>query len=181
MKTGIKLRVAFVGAALVLGGVFLVVSGTVAQAQAAPALSAEGEGWNMRSALEGTWRVTVTLTSCQTGAQLIPPFHSLLTFATGGTMTGATSNPAFLPGQRSADHGVWMRTGNSTYSSYGEALIAFTGGRFVAGSQTLTHAIIMADGGNAFTDDAKIQFYDVSGTPLLPISACATATAQRLQ
>src|ERR1017187_9170532 len=54
--------------------------------------------------LEGTWRVTVTQKVCATGAQIGLPFHSLLTFARGGTLTGTTASPAFLPGQRSVHY-----------------------------------------------------------------------------
>ena len=59
--------------------------------------------------LEGAWWVTVTLYNCATGAKR-PPFSSILLFSRGGTVIETTSNPAFLPGQRSIGVGTWART-----------------------------------------------------------------------
>ncbi len=130
--------------------------------------------------IEGTWRVTVTLKVCTTGTPMGPSFQSLLTFARGGTMTGTTANPVFLPGQRSSDSGVWKRTGAHTYSSVDEAFIIFSGGLFTQGFQLLKHSISLSGNGNSFTDEASIQFYDVNGAALLPVPGCASAIAQRL-
>ena len=49
--------------------------------------------------LEGTWRVTVTPYNCSTRMPLGVPFHALLAFAAGGTLSGASSNSGFQPGQ----------------------------------------------------------------------------------
>ena len=181
MKSNTKLwSVTGLGAALALGTLLLQGSGGIARAQSEPrALARQGE--DAHSALEGTWRVTVMLNRCDTGAPIGGPFHSLLTFAPGGTMTGTTSNPAFQPGQRSPDYGVWKRTGWDTYSALSEALVTFSGGPFVAGSQILTHQITITDGGTGFTDAAGVQFFDTAGAPQTPPPACAVATGQRLQ
>jgi len=131
--------------------------------------------------IEGTWRVTVTQNVCATGAQIGLPFHSLLTFARGGTMTGTTASPAFQPGQRSGDYGAWTRTDGHDYSAVDEAFIIFSAGPFTQGSQIIRHAISLTADGNGFNDTASIQFYDVNGNPLLPTPGCATAVGQRLQ
>jgi hypothetical protein len=131
--------------------------------------------------IEGTWRVTVTQKVCATGAPIGLPFHSLLTFVRGGTVTGTTSSPAFLPGQRSGDYGVWSQTDWHNYSAASEAFIIFSGGLFTQGSQIIRQSISLTDGGNGFTDVASVQFYDVNGTPLLPAPGCATAVGQRFQ
>jgi hypothetical protein len=131
--------------------------------------------------IEGTWRVTVTQKVCATGAPIGLPFHSLLTFARGGTMTGTTANSAFLPGQRSGDYGVWIPAAGHSYSATEEAFIIFSGGPFTQGRQTISHSISPTNGGNGFSDVASIQFYDVNGNPLLPAPGCATAVGQRLE
>jgi hypothetical protein len=170
MSTGLAL----VGA-LLLGSVGAVRAQAEDSALATPRAS-RGPAW-----IEGVWRVTVTQTNCQTGAPLGPPFHSLLMFSAGGTMIESTSNPGFLPGQRTAGFGVWTRTGELTYQALSEALIVFSGGPFTAGSQTLSHKITLSDRGNAFTDQATVQFSDVDGTPLTATPGCASASGQRLE
>jgi len=64
--------------------------------------------------LEGTWRVTVTPYNCSTRVPLGVPFHALLSFSRGGTLSGASSNSGFQPGQYSALFGIWRQTGQLT-------------------------------------------------------------------
>ncbi len=131
--------------------------------------------------IEGTWRVTVSQKVCATGAPIGLPFHSLLTFAQGGTMTGTTANSAFLTGQRTGDYGVWSRGAGRVYSATDEAFLLFGGGGFIQGSQVISHSISLTNGGTGFNDVATIQFYDGNGNPLLATPGCATAVGQRLQ
>jgi hypothetical protein len=168
---------------LTLAGVLLSDAGqALAQeaGQSHEALSAARAGGD-GTGIEGTWRVTVTQKVCATGAPIGLPFHSLLTFARGGTMTGTTANSAFLPGQRSGDYGVWSGAAGKGYSAVEEAFILFSGSAFTQGSQLISHSISLTNGGNGFNDVASIQFYDVNGNPLLPAPGCATAVGQRLQ
>jgi len=130
--------------------------------------------------IAGTWRVTVTQKVCASGVQIGLPFHSLLTFARGGTMTGTTANSAFLPGQRSGDYGVWTPATGPGYRATEEAFILFSAGQFTEGWQVISHSISLTNGGNGFNDVASVQFYDVNGNPLLPSPGCATAVGQRL-
>ena len=80
--------------------------------------------------LQGTWRVTVTPYNCSTRMPLGVPFHALLAFARGGTLSGASSNSGFQPGQYSASFGIWRQTGQRTYSAVTDAFILFSGGPF---------------------------------------------------
>jgi hypothetical protein len=130
--------------------------------------------------IAGTWRVTVTQKVCGSGVQIGLPFHSLLTFAGAGTMTGTTANSAFLPGQRSGDYGVWTPAAGHGYSATEEAFIIFSAGQFTEGWQVISHSITLTNSGNGFNDVASVQFYDVNGNPLLPSPGCATAVGQRL-
>ncbi len=137
----------------------------------------------MKSTIEGTWRVTITQNVCETGAPIGLPFQSLLTFASGGTLSGTTANSAFLPGQRSTDFGIWSGEGRN-YKALSEAFIIFTGGPFTQGSQTISHVINLTDDGNGFTDVASVEFSDCNGKPVAPTATghgCATAVGQRVR
>jgi hypothetical protein len=169
---------------LALAGVLFLGLGQVAFAQQkeqAPDALAAARQRSDNPGIEGTWRVTVTQRVCATGVPIGLPFHSLLTFARGGTMTGTTANSAFLPGQRSGDYGVWIPATGHSYSATEQAFIIFSGGSFTQGWQTISHSISPTNGGNGFNDVASIQFYDVNGNALLPTPGCATAVGQRLQ
>ena len=169
---------------LTLAGMLISASGQTVFAeqteQSPDAFAMRNERRN-RPGIEGTWRVTVTQKVCATGAPIGLPFHSLLTFAQGGTMTGTTANSAFLPGQRSGDYGVWSPARSRyRFTATEEAFVIFGGGLFTQGSQVINHSISLTNGGNGFNDEASIQFYDVNDNPLLPAPGCATAAGQRL-
>lgn len=178
MKSTTQLFGGTMAGVLTLAGVLLAGLGQSASAQSE---QSSGKSTAGNQSIEGTWRVTVTQKVCVTGAPMGMPFHSLLTFSRGGTMMGTTSNPAFMPGQRSTEFGAWRQTRAQVYSAVDEAFIIFGAGLFTQGSQVLRHAIRLTDNGNGFTDDASIQFYDVNGNPLLPTPGCASAVGQRLQ
>jgi hypothetical protein len=131
------------------------------------------------SSLEGAWFVNVSVFDC---TSLAPKgaFTSLLMFARGGSVTETTSNPAFLPGQRSIGIGTWDKATDGAYSASDLAFVVFTGGRFQAGTQKLTHTITVSDDGTQWSDHALVDFYDVTGAPIAGMHACATASAKRL-
>jgi hypothetical protein len=112
-------------------------------------------------------------------------FAALLTFAKGGTMTGATTNASFAVGQRSGDHGIWSRNAAHTYTASSVALLLFTNPPnfpvspgFAAGSQRLDQAIALTDDDH-FSSDAVTTFFDVHGVEYR--SGCATALGRRFQ
>jgi hypothetical protein len=142
---------------------------------------------NARSnALQGTWRVQVTLRDCTTNVPR-PAFYSYLSFGSAGTLIETTNNAGFEPGQRSAGHGVWAYAGHRTFSASSEAFIQFTSAPnppaspgFLRGVQRIDQTITMQkDDPNTFDSVAAVRFFDVTGTELL--SACATAIGQRYQ
>jgi hypothetical protein len=154
-------------------------------AVASPSIRAD-EYRERRRSLEGTWWVTVTaLSDCQSRVPL-GTFAALLTFAPGGTMTGATTNPVFAPGQRGPDHGVWVRAAASrTYHASSAAFLLFTTAPnlpitpgFQAGSQRLDQTITLV-GADRFKSDATTQFFDTSGRKYR--EGCATAVAYRFE
>ena len=143
-----------------------------------PLLNAQTDESASRHSLEGAWWVTVTLYNCSTGAKR-PPFSSMLLFSRGGTLTETTSNPGFLPGQRSVGFGTWSRSEHQTYSASDVAYIQFTGNGFTQGTQKLIHSITLDRDADSFTDEATVQFSDSTGAVLM--SGCASATGTRLQ
>ena len=129
--------------------------------------------------LSGAWWVSVSVYDCNT---LAPKgrFTSMLLFSRGGTVTETTSNPAFLPGQRSVGFGTWALNDDGTYSASDVAFILFAGGPFQSGTQRLTHTIILSSDGSQWSDQATVGFYNANGTPISQMHACANASANRL-
>ena len=149
---------------------------------AAPVLAQSGP--EKKSPLVGTWQVQVTQVDCSSGAQLGPPFTSLLTFASGGTMAEDTENAAFGKGQRGGGQGWWSSTGSSTYSATSVALVKYTtqpnqkkhNPGFEAGQQTISQTITLRQPGQ-WTSTASVSFADVSGNVYRTGCALASATA----
>jgi hypothetical protein len=165
----------------------LVVLGTIALATAPRRAHAQPahRDFDGGSAIVGTWRVQVQSYVCGTSTLVGLPFNSLLTFNLGDTFTGATTNPAFAPGQRGTDQGIWSYAGDHTYNAKDEAFLFFTtppsppaNPGFQAGSQILTQTITMK-GYDEFTSEATTEFFDTTGKSYR--QGCATATAQRFQ
>jgi hypothetical protein len=137
------------------------------------------------TALEGTWLVQVTLLTSCTGGTPLPPFASLLTFTRDGTLTGTTLNPAFAPGQRSSDHGVWSAGPGGTYAAASVAFITFTTAPappispgFLAGAQRIDQIITLLDA-STFSSTATVSFFDAAVQRYR--TGCATASARRFQ
>jgi hypothetical protein len=128
--------------------------------------------------LEGTWKVEVTQRDCNTGDPLGPPFQSLLTFASGGTMTETTDNPLFYPAERSPGHGVWSFRGRSRYTAATTAFITLNG--VLTETQKISQIIEMGDDLNRFnTLKATVQFFDPNGKLL--VTGCASAAGVRFR
>ncbi len=136
-----------------------------------------------RHGLAGTWRVQVTTFDCASGVKGMP-FASMLAFTRDGVLTGTTLSPAFLPGQRTPDFGVWKRTGWASYSVVSEAFIlADSPARppfapLTRGVQRITQQVELT-AENRFVSKATVEFYDVAGTRL--VSGCAEAAGTRLE
>ena len=62
-------------------------------------------------AIEGVWAMSLTLRDCATGAPLGPPFRSLLTFHTGGTLSESAGTTRVRPRSALPGHGLWSRSG----------------------------------------------------------------------
>jgi hypothetical protein len=151
--------------------------------------SSQAQSQQAALGLIGAWSVTVTLHpagNCD-GPVIAPPFSSVVMFSRGGTVTESTSNPAFEHGQRGTGLGVWWLNDDGTYSATDVAYILFTSSNyapgpppvgFAAGTQAITHTIVLNSDASGWTDRATVQFYGVNHNPLN--RACATASAVRL-
>jgi hypothetical protein len=130
--------------------------------------------------LEGTWQVRITPYVCATGVPLPPAaaIDSLMSFAAGGTMTETTSNPWFLPGQRSPGLGYWERNGHQSYEAVFQAYVPFTGGNYTQGTQRVVQDIDMVDAGH-WNSTAVVAFTDLAGAPVPP-SGCMRAVGVRM-
>ena len=163
----------------------LVVAGVGIAAVLALAQSRQeaASGDPLAARLEGTWRVSVTLRNCDSKTPM-PPFQSLLTFARGGTLTGTTSSPNFLPGQRSSDHGIWSSAGGHAFRAVEEAFILFDSPSrpnrpaFRTGTQRISQTIELKND-DEFTSTAATVYFDSSGTMLS--TGCADAVGRRLR
>jgi hypothetical protein len=136
--------------------------------------------------LEGTWVVTIRPIGCATGVDVpgIQPVISHLTFAHGGTMTEATSNPAFGPGRRSAGHGSWERTGRTSYQFAMQAFLNEPNAPYKTGLQRIEQTVELHTE-DEWTSSGPVQFFetfDLSLNPgLVPYRAgCARANGVRL-
>jgi hypothetical protein len=164
---------------LVIPGVFVVTVLSLGQSR-----PQAGPGDPLAAKLEGTWRVAVSLRNCDSMSKTLPPFQSLLTFARGGTLTGTTSSPNFLPGQRSPDYGVWSSAGGHAFRAVQEAFILFDSPSrtnrpaFRSGTQRISQTIELKND-DEFTSTATTVYFDANGTMLT--TGCADAVGRRLK
>lgn len=128
-------------------------------------------------ALEGTWRVRVTVVNCATGKPLGMPFPSLLSFAQGGTLTETTANGSFFPAVRGPGHGSWKATGGKSYDAATEAFITLNGA--LVRTQRIAQEIVIGDSPDDFFSSASITFYSPAGALLG--KGCATAEGERFE
>ena len=153
--------------ALVVTGMLVLVSGLTANAQSEDARSHRG--------LQGTWRVQVTVSDCQTGA-VQRTFPALFAFAKGGTVTNTTAGqpPAlFTPG-----FGVWRRTDDHNYSAVSESFVFSPAGVWIQ-THRLTRAIDVDVDGDEFTDTVALEILDTSGNVIA--TGCGTGVGTRFK
>jgi hypothetical protein len=126
--------------------------------------------------LEGTWRVQITLRSCQTGAPLRPPFPAMATFAAGGTVT--TSDGGLSPLARGAGHGIGTHTGGHTFEALTEAFL-FTPTGALNGIQRLRQSVEIGWDPKEFNANVLAEILDAQGTVLA--TGCATSVGHRME
>jgi len=166
--------------------------GTLALAAPGGDASANGLAYGRSQApapLEGTWIVTIRPVVCSgPGAGSDVPnasqVVSYLTFAAGGTMTEATSNPAFAPALRGPGHGYWERTGRTSYQFVMQAFVIGSNAIYKAGHQRIEQTLELHSNDD-WTSTGSVQFFEVFDLATAPGLApyrggCARATGVRM-
>jgi hypothetical protein len=123
----------------------------------------------------GTWQVVVTVRNCDNGQQLAPPFQSLLTFGSEGTLVETTANPGFYPAERGPGHGNWSRSGMRAFNASSLAYVTVSGQLTM--KQRIDQKIEFVDDPDKFHSVAAVEFFDPYDHLLK--SGCATADAVR--
>ena len=154
-------------AALVLASLLVLGFGLAATAQSEDAGSPKG--------LEGTWRVQLTVSDCQTG-QVLRTFPALFAFAKGGTLSVTTSGQ--FPGLNTTGLGIWKHTNGHSYSAVSESFIFNTAGAWTQTSR-LTRAIDVRHDGDEFTDSVGVQIFDTNGNQL--VTGCGSSVGRRMK
>jgi hypothetical protein len=155
------------GAALVLAGLLVLGSGLTATAQSASAGSSNG--------LQGTWRVQLTVSDCQTG-QVLRTFPALFAFATGGTLSVTTAGQ--LPSLSTTGLGIWRHTTGHSYSAESESFIFSPAGAWIQ-THRLTRVIEVSTDGDKFTDTVALQIFDTNGNQI--VAGCGTSVGSRMK
>ena len=125
--------------------------------------------------IEGTWRVQITLVSCQTGTPVAAPFPALATFGRGGTVV--TSDGGSSPTSRGAGHGIWSFVGPGAYEAFTEAFLFTNGVR--TGTQQIRQEIQIGADGYEFMSRVSSRVVSVDGNTLFV--GCATSVGQRME
>jgi hypothetical protein len=145
------------------------------------------------AALQGTWQVRLTPYVCGSDPIVTLPqaaIDSYLNFGAGGTLIETTSNPRFMPGQRSPGFGHWERVGRRTYAAVFQAFVQFstqpaTPTSYQRGTQRVEQEIELVDAdrwsstADRWTSTAVVTFRDIGGNKVPP-SGCAIAAAVRM-
>lgn len=136
--------------------------------------------------LVGTWEVKLTPYVCSTGVP-VPnaTFDYMISFHEGGTLSEASSNTSFQPGQRTSGQGQWERSGRGQYASSAKAFVLFTSvvtppavPRYTRGAQHIDWTITMT-GEDGFESIGPVTFTDETGA-VIPPTGCVRGVGTRL-
>jgi hypothetical protein len=156
--------------ALVLTGILVMMSGSIAKAQSEGAGSHQGH-----QGLQGAWRLQVTVSDCQTG-QVQRTFPALATFAKGGTLTLTTAGQ--IPALFTTQLGVWRHTDDRSYSAVSEAFAFSPAGAWIT-TDRFTRAIEIDNDRDEFTDTIALEIFDTSGNVIA--RGCGTTVGTRFK
>ena len=154
-------------AALVLAGVLVPGFGLTAMAQSVGAESDD--------VLEGTWRVQLSVTDCQTNA-VLRTFPARFSFAEGGSLTATTAGQP--PALSTPLLGVWNHMYGRTYSAVTEAFIFSSAGAWTS-IQRLTRLIVVSRDAKSYTDTVALQILDTNYNVI--VTGCGTSVATRME
>ena len=123
--------------------------------------------WRHGFSIVGAWQVEVTVrfdsADCTTSPP-VPfgpnPFPALYSFHEGGTVseTGSRSPPS----ARSPGHGIWKRTGRTTFDVR-NAFQGFDPNGFLATSMDIRSSVQLSRDGSTFAGVSRLTITDISG------------------
>jgi hypothetical protein len=133
----------------------------VALTAAAPKIAAGGGNTqgNSSHGLAGTWKVNVTRNN-------LPPFKSLATFTTDGTLVLTNNVLGFL---ESTGHGVWTRTSNREFAVTAMHFEFNANSQFVATAKTRI-TLTLDETGDRFGGPFIAEVFDASGNVILTVT-----------
>jgi hypothetical protein len=130
-------------------------------------LAPEARGQDDKDILEGTWVNTVKIVNCDDRNIVFTTFQSMTTYMHGGTLIesgtplgGAPDDPEV---SRSAGHGLWERTGDSTYRAFFRIHSFDSAGRFIGITEVKTNPSLI-DGDNPDTPEVEPYYLSGEGT-----------------
>ena len=141
--------------------------------------------------LEGTWITAIQPVFCTTtpagsAGDFVPgtvPVYLYLTFHRGGTLTESNSSAGFEPGQRGPGHGVWERTGHTSYQFAFQAFLQFDSTqppfRYKRGYQRIEQTVEMHTN-DEFTTSGPVRFFTGTSTTDPYIAGCARTSGVRM-
>lgn len=155
---------------VVAGAIALTTAPVAAAARAAgPASNSEAKH------IQGAWIVQVSAFDCLTGAP-VSSFHSLLTFAQGGTLTNVTTggNPAL----RTTGLGTWEKAGGHKFTAVTTVFLFSAAGAWAA-TQRLSNTFEIGSNPDELTGTTEANFFDTNGN--LTSTVCATVLGRRVR
>jgi hypothetical protein len=120
--------------------------------------------------LEGTWRVTVSITDGP------PPFSGLASFNGGGTLQ-ETDEIQLLSPSAGPQVGTWAKLGGNQYAFTWEAYL-FDFATDSPGGRLKVSGVVTLTGSDTYTAVDEFAFYDTDGN--VTFSGCATEEATRM-
>lgn len=157
------------GTILTLAVVLTIVFGITAQEKSESRAGGNG------GRFVGTWDVWVSITNCQTGAE-IRSFPSIGTVMFGGTLLDSTS--AFPQSLKTPGHGVWSHVGGNTYKFSFKSFSFDAAGNFT-GWTIIRHEAVLDSKGDEYTSSGTAEFYAPNGTQVG--AGCSSTTAVRFE
>jgi len=152
-------------ASLVISAVLIGVAALIASSPAAASATEVGRA----PQLEGTWRVTSTITGGP------PPFSALYSFSGGGTVQESDETQLLTPSAGPA-LGVWRKLGNQQYAFTWESYLFDIGNNMPTG-RLRVHGVITLQTAT-YTAVDQFEFYDTNG--IVTFSGCAMEEAARM-
>jgi hypothetical protein len=120
--------------------------------------------------MEGTWRVTATITDGP------PPFSALYSFSGGGTLQETDETQLLTPSAGPA-LGAWTKVGSNQYAFTWESYLFDFGTDSPAGRLKVRGLITLTDK-DTYTAVDQFDFYDTDGN--VTLSGCATEEGTRM-